>query len=155
MKVTLKGFDELAKRLQGGKQTVQRNMGIAIRNSVTIVLAAAQAGAPVGATTGLKNSISSQVDLTNLIGIVGLDYPGSKYGIYVEKGTGPHFVPIAALQRWADQRGISPYAVQKAIARKGTKAQPFMKPAYDRNKTFIQRQFREALTGTIRSLNGH
>lgn len=154
MKVTARGFSELSKRLANGKTLVTRNITTALRNSVTIVQLAAQNTVPTGATGGLKRSISTQVDERRLIGVVGLDFPGSVYGVYVEKGSKPHWVPIAALKRWADQRGISPYAVQKSIARKGTKAHPFMRPAYENNRSFIQRQFKNALDGTIKSLNG-
>jgi HK97 gp10 family phage protein len=61
------------------------------------------------------------------------------YAQYVEFGTSPHFPPISALEGWAERHGISPYAVAKSIARKGTTAQPFMSPALRKEKpNFIQ-----------------
>lgn len=59
---------------------------------------------------------------------------GSKvnYGPALEHGTRPHWVPIIALERWAKQRGINPYAVQHSIAKKGTEPHPWLIPA--RNK---------------------
>lgn len=55
--------------------------------------------------------------------------PKVGYGVYVEKGTRPHFPPIAAITPWAKRKGISPFLVARSIARKGTKAKPFMAPA--------------------------
>jgi HK97 gp10 family phage protein len=65
------------------------------------------------------------------------------YSAYVEFGTSPHFPPISALQGWADRHGIPAYAVAKSIARKGTPAQPFMDPAYRKEKPkFIENVIR-------------
>ncbi|QDP60628.1 MAG: hypothetical protein Unbinned1469contig1000_7 [Prokaryotic dsDNA virus sp.] len=41
----------------------------------------------------------------------------------------PHYPPVSALKDWADDHGISPYAVQQAIGRKGTPLIPFFKIA--------------------------
>lgn len=62
---------------------------------------------------------------------------GSKldYGPALERGTKPHWVPIRELERWAQQRGINPYAIQHAIAQKGTKPHPWLIPA--RNKVLL------------------
>ncbi len=64
------------------------------------------------------------------------------YGLFVEKGTRPHFPPPAALQGWATRHGFSGpnagFLVARAIARKGTKAQPFMDPAAKEAEGFIR-----------------
>lgn len=43
-----------------------------------------------------------------------------EYAWFIEHGTRPHWVPIAALIGWASRHGVSPYAVQKSIAEHGT-----------------------------------
>lgn len=43
-----------------------------------------------------------------------------EYAIFVERGTKPHFPPIAALQGWADRHGIPAFLVARKIARDGT-----------------------------------
>ena len=53
------------------------------------------------------------------------------YGPALEHGTDPHWPPIVGLERWAAQRGINPYAIQKHISDEGTKAHPWLKPAGD------------------------
>jgi len=55
------------------------------------------------------------------------------HAIYIEYGTLPHWAPIAPLKAWARRKlgdeGAA-YAVQRKIAEKGTKAKPFMEPAF-------------------------
>lgn len=146
------GFDTFEAALKKSPSIIKREMSKALKNSVTVISIAAKAGVPVGATGALKRSITAHVDESNLIGIVGLDAPGRAYGIYVERGSKPHWPPREALERWASQRGIPVFLVQRAIAKKGTRPQPFMEPAYRNNKTFVDRQFQVANRNIIQSL---
>jgi HK97 gp10 family phage protein len=156
IKVDTKGFQEFQKSVLNALEKSNSHLVSALKTAVTVVTLAAKNTVPVGATGELRRSIGSDIDERSLIGIVGLDFPGRNYGIYVEKGTRPHMPPIGALDRWANQRGLNPYAVAKSIARKGTKAQPFMKPAYEKNEKFIRRQFSEANEKIVRDMShGH
>lgn len=56
------------------------------------------------------------------------------YGLFVHEGTGPHWAPAAALKDWADLKGIPVRALQVSIAKKGTKANPFLAKAFETNK---------------------
>lgn len=56
-----------------------------------------------------------------------------EYAAYVEFGTRPHRAPISALKGWAERHGIPVGAVFGGIAKKGTKAQPFLLPALTDN----------------------
>lgn len=59
--------------------------------------------------------------------------PSADYGDAVETGSKPHWVsakPGSPLEQWALFRGINVYAVQWAIAQRGTKAQPYIEPTY-------------------------
>ncbi|MDI3476926.1 MAG: hypothetical protein PWQ59_451 [Thermoanaerobacterium sp.] len=62
---------------------------------------------------------------------------GVDYGIYVEYGTSPHYPPISPLKMWSRRvlgdEGAA-YAVQQKIAKQGTPAQPFFRPALDEVK---------------------
>lgn len=55
---------------------------------------------------------------------------GALYAADVEFGTRPHWPPISALQGWAQRHGIPAFLVARAISRRGTKARPFLMPAY-------------------------
>lgn len=73
-------------------------------------------------------------------------YPSAKvkvnspYGLYVEEGTNPHMPPVAALQRWADSKGINAWALAMSIKKKGTKAHPFFKPGIEKSQEYINQQ---------------
>ena len=70
--------------------------------------------------------------------------PSKAYGLYVELGTRPHWPPIAPLVDWARRHHMSPYAVAAAIAKRGTKPQPFMTPALEKSKGDIDKFLVEA-----------
>jgi len=57
---------------------------------------------------------------------------GVEYGVYVEYGTKPHFVPITPLKGWAGRVLGDPniaYAIREKISVRGVPAQPFFRPA--------------------------
>src|SRR5262245_55479582 len=62
----------------------------------------------------------------------------------LERGSRPHLPPVAALRGWARRHGVSPYAVQRAIGRRGTRARPFLLPAFTRSAPRIVRLFAQA-----------
>jgi len=53
------------------------------------------------------------------------------YAIYVEKGTRPHFPPVEAIRRSMKVTEQHAWAIARSIARKGTKAYPYLMPAAD------------------------
>ena len=70
------------------------------------------------------------------------------YAPFVEFGTRPHWPPIAAMDPWARRHGFPPgrsgmFLVARAIARKGTRAQPYMQPALEKSINAIKRFLRE------------
>lgn len=68
----------------------------------------------------------------------------SPYGLFVHEGTRPHMPPVDALRGWASRKGMSPWAVAKGIAAKGTKAQPFLKRAADETRRALPIELRTA-----------
>ena len=77
----------------------------------------------------LKRSIKYKRNRDGAIVFVGVPY-----GLFVHEGTKPHWPPVGALKAWADSKGISPYAVAHGIAKKGTKAQPFLRTAVEQTQ---------------------
>ena len=57
---------------------------------------------------------------------------GVDYGLFVEYGTKPHYVPISPLSGWAGRvlgDKNAAFSVRAKIAKYGTPAQPFFRPA--------------------------
>jgi len=107
-------------------------------------------------TRQLMNSITNRMAFRGdtLVGQVG---PSVRYGVYVEKGTRPHWPPAAPLVGWARRHGVPVIAVQRAIARRGTRARPFLVPAFTKNREKIVALFgasAQAITATIAGVSG-
>jgi hypothetical protein len=144
MPVTLRleGAEPLARALRRSPAVVAAAQAQAMEASLLLLERDARRGARQD-TRRLMNSITHAVAGrgTTLTGRVG---PSVGYGLYVERGSRPHWPPIAALVGWARRHGVSPYAVQRSIARKGTRARPFLLPAFTRNAAAIVARFARA-----------
>lgn len=126
----VKAYERIAQDLSG------EPMAKGMKTSMLYVTADAKRLALVD-TGRLRSSISPAVEISGqrVLGIVGSNV---KYAPFVELGTKPHYPPLAALEKWANRHGISAYLVQRGIGQHGTKARPFLKPAFEAN---IQRIF--------------
>jgi len=64
------------------------------------------------------------------------------YGGYVEFGTKPHWPPLEAVRAWAELKGWTAEEIQAGIAKKGTPAQPFFIPAWEKYEDEVPVAFR-------------
>lgn len=95
----------------------------------------------VGVTGDLRKSNKYEVNQSAMTAEIG---PTAKYANPVEYGSRPRWVSVAegsSLREWANAKGINPYAVQRSIAKKGTKAHPFVKPTHTLMEPRISRRF--------------
>src|SRR5262245_50297061 len=93
---------------------------------------------PVGVTGILRASITARVTTgTSLSAAIrGEVFSSSQapYAPYVEYGTGPHWAPIGPLLLWARRvlgNERAAYAVQRAIARRGTRARHMFRDGFN------------------------
>lgn len=112
----------------------------------------AQRAAPVGVSyttggVGLRQSITVNADW-NRVEIGVLRGTASKYAAAVEFGSKPHFPPIAPIERWAKiklgQPGLG-FLIARKISQKGTKAQPYLVPAFESNVGHTKKIIEEGL----------
>lgn len=75
-----------------------------------------------------------------------------KYGLYVHEWTQPHWAPAAALKDWAELKWIPVRALQWSIAKKWTKANPFVKNTMDQNKDQMVDEFYHTFTTSINNI---
>ena len=151
----LEGAEELEAALSRAQDAVRATNLRAMQTACLLVEADARRNATHD-TRQLMNSITSRVTVrgTSIIGQVG---PSVRYGVYVEKGTRPHWPPAAPLVGWARRHGVPVIAVQRAIARRGTRARPFLVPAFTKNREKIVELFgvaAQAITATIAGVSG-
>ena len=151
----LEGADRLSAALRRAPETVTAEQARAMTASLLLVEGDARRNVRQD-TRRLMNSIThrQRQQGRSLVGQVG---PSARYGLYVERGSRPHFPPVAALAGWARRHGVSPYAVQRAISRRGTRARPFLAPAFTKNAARIVRLFAQAgarITATVAVQSG-
>lgn len=78
--------------------------------------------------------------------------PDVNYAKWVVKGTDPHTPPLGALEAWSRRHGIPAIMVQRAIAKRGTKANPFVQRTKDAVKDWVNDLFKKARTNIIERL---
>jgi HK97 gp10 family phage protein len=125
------GLDKLLAGFQGAPKVTEAEMRTAMTTSCLLIEGTARALVP-RRTGALGGSIGHHIDGngTTLTGEIG---PSKGYGLYVETGTRPHWMPP----------GILPFPAMRTIARRGTRAQPFMKPAFDQNVARVTKLFED------------
>lgn len=127
IKPTQKAFDAY-------KRTLEPNLNKALDKSANNIWRKSKEMSPVDTNT-LRGSISINKSRREFKRAVGSSV---KYAVFVHEGTRPHFPPIKALEGWARRHKISPFVVARSIARKGTKAVPFLeKPLNESFKDIV------------------
>jgi HK97 gp10 family phage protein len=149
--IQVKGLDELISNMGEAGASVIPLTRSALNKSALAIKTRAKANVPV-AFGKLKGGLSHTVE-DDVRGIV---WSKKNYGIFVELGTRPHWAPIEPLKRWAQLKlgnASLGYAVQKKIAMKGTKAQPFMQPAVIESMQDIRSNFGELAMQLVRIMS--
>ena len=133
VRVNVTGDKELARKMSARlyAQPVSRFF----RSAGQVIKSRAQDNAP-RFDGNLVNSIQVETDQRSPMRFVRVG-TNAEYAAPVEKGSRPHFPPLAAITPWAEAHGIPPFALALSIARRGTKAHPFLEPALDESKPDI------------------
>lgn len=142
----LQGAAPLQRGLAAAPAHLAAGMRATMERSLLLIEADARRAVPQD-TRALMNSIHHQIAATPqaVTGTVG---PALRYGVFVERGTRPHWPPAGPLQGWAQRHGIPVFLVQRAIARKGTRPRPFLLPAFEKHRAAIAAAF-ERLGGVV------
>lgn len=142
VRVRIEGLEEVRDHLRY-QELVQPSIDRLLHRSALLIEGRAREHAPVD-TGRLRGSIVSafEPDTATIA-------PSVSYGVYVEFGARPHWPPMAALQPWARRHGFPPgspgaFLVARAIARHGTRPQPYMRPATEESIDEIERFADEA-----------
>jgi HK97 gp10 family phage protein len=153
--IQIKGLDELSQKFGSSEKALDGYLQQAMDRSTREVKKNVRQEIT-------DKKISNQGELRKSVNVYestpfrGVVAVGEKYGLYVEKGTRPHRPPVGPLERWAktklQQSGLG-FVIARKIAREGTKANPFVKPAYKKSIRFVQDQFKEAIGELTRFLS--
>jgi len=127
-----------------------------LRDASTHVMQQSIRNAPA-ATGALRQSIRRELNEVKLSASI---FPTRKYGFHVhgpgsEGRTRPHWIPKreaqqgGSLYRWAKKRGANPWAVRAAIAKRGTKFNPWLKRTAESEEEKAVQIMREALQNIV------
>lgn len=129
----------------------------------------------------LRAGITSDVtitpaELTGVVSAVAKGANGYNYAPAVEYGTSPHWPPLEPLVEWVRLKHLAgsysvkshrrlggavrrldedtqlARAIQRKIARRGTKARPFMEPAFESKKNDIARLIEKGIDQAVRNI---
>ena len=151
----IKGLNELMKTVEKYPNISEKHINKAINRSLIRIQDQAKKNAPSGDTQQLRQNW--KITMGRFAGSLesGAKNGGFSYGLAVEFGSKPHFIPVKnnpMFRLWAERSGLNPYAVSRSIGKKGTKPKPFFQPAIDSNKNKINEEFDKALTNIINEL---
>lgn len=142
----------LAARYAQGATIVAREQRVGMNRAVLLVEHDAKALAPWD-TGHLRRSITHRLEVAGMTvtGITGTNVP---YAAAVEDGrrAGAPMPPSGVLLGWMRRHGIdesSEFVLRRSIALKGIKAKPFLRPAYEQNRTQIQHELGTATVARI------
>jgi hypothetical protein len=162
-------WQQFAARLAAAPADLDSRLRVAMTTSLLMVERDARRTVAQD-TRRLSGSITHRITGTGrtLEGRVG---PSVQYGRFVEFGRRPGRMPpgpalvgwvrrhseLRFARRTADREAEllrRAWALARAIDRRGIRAQPFLRPAYQRNQPTIQRMFRAARANVVMRLAG-
>ena len=133
----------MARTYQNGERIVRDEMTRGVERSVIQIEADAKRLVPTDTHT-LQRSLTHAVE-TRGGTVEGRAGTNLQYARVVEEGrsAGAAMPPQGALLGWMRRHGIDPeaeFVVRRAIGRRGTRPQPYLKPALDKNRAAIGRE---------------
>jgi HK97 gp10 family phage protein len=146
LEIEIKNLDEMQRKFAQSPEIVGRELSTATKESGKEILRQEVKEAPHD-TGNLQRSIQMQFSPIRV-----KVWPNAKYAKDVHQGTDPHVIPISDLEGWARRHGTNAYAVQKAIAKRGTKANPFVRRTIEKITEPVNRLFQEALSRIVKML---
>lgn len=150
--------DPLRRALRRAPGRLRDELRLALGRSALEIARAARRNAPK-AHSILTNSISSYMSPDGLEAVV---FAGADYARMVEERTGPGGKPpVQSMLDWIRVKRIVPddpsmdqtdlaFVIARSIARKGTRAQPFMAPAFEDNKARAMDRINQAIGRALR-----
>jgi len=137
--IKIEGLDKLLKKVD--PKLLSKPLRNFFQRSTIAIQNRAREKAPVD-TGRLRAGIATEVDHSSppKWGKVGTNV---KYAPFVEFGTRPHWPPPGVLQPWARRHGFPPgargdFLVRRAIAQHGTRARPYLTPAFEESMSDIK-----------------
>jgi HK97 gp10 family phage protein len=151
MHFDMSSLNALAQKYEGADGVVRDEVRKGITRSVIQIEADAKRLVPTD-THHLQRSLTHEVTASGR-DVTGRAGSNVNYARFVEEGRRPgRMPPPAALEGWARRKTGSisaAFLIARAIGRRGTRPQPYLKPALDRNRQAIGREMGVAVPKRI------
>ncbi|MCF7819877.1 MAG: hypothetical protein K9M44_00195 [Candidatus Pacebacteria bacterium] len=149
--IEIENLKEIRELFQAYPTIVNQEISKGLLQAGKMIVGTEKREVPIGVTNHLRQSIGMRLNANSVVIV-----PKKEYAIPVHEGTRPHYVPVhnkrAPLRIWAIKKGLNPYAVQKSIMRKGTKANPFVDRTVDMTNTKVRKIFVQVLEKIIKRI---
>ena len=151
MKMVIEGLDAFRSDIERGRNNIAPLVQRTMAKAVNAVKDTAQER--VAFDTGTqRRSIMTKIENGGLTGVVFQDQNQAKYGPYIEYGTQPHVIQVISKKVLASRRQNIIFGT--IVNHPGSKARPFMAPAFDENVDRIRQMFSEMLEEIVRMMAG-
>jgi len=148
MDIFVNGLDETEEDLERiQRELTGRPMLTAMRDASMLVAREAKRLSPVD-TGRLRASITPDVRKVSS-GYEGVIGSNVEYAPYVETGTRPHWPPPGATATWARRHGMKEATLRFIIGTRGTRAHPYLVPAFVNNADKIVRILERGVSAII------
>lgn len=127
---------------------VVRGIEMSLRRSAVFGQRQYRINMPAGATGYMRRSATFHFSTRVSVKVE----PTAEYADYVDTGTKPHWTSVKNLERWAKIKGLNPYAVQRGIAKHGTKAHPFQDKTASQVERFAGNDMTIQMAKTIKEI---
>ena len=144
--IKVENLDEIQKAFSRAPIKMVKEISIALTKITLKIESAAKKEAPVNKQSGGGNLRQSIRGYSS--GFKGVVAVGANYAIYVHEGTRPHIIRVRTKKVLANKRMGQIFG--KVVHHPGTKANPFLQRAVDKNKKFIDSQFAKAVSNAIK-----
>lgn len=122
------------KALSVAPRAIVEAINLSLRRTAVYTQRCFRQNMPAGTTGNLRRSVTYKF----LNKVTVQVEPSAKYADYVEHGTRPHWTSVRNLERWANLKGINPYALQHSIAKHGTRPHPYLHKTTEQASSFLQ-----------------
>lgn len=145
--IKIENLDEIREAFRMYPIIADQEISKGLLESGKLIVGTEKGEVPIGVTNHLRQSIGMRLTANSVVIV-----PKKEYAIPVHEGTRPHYVsvsnPRSPLRIWAIKKGLNPYAVQKTIMRKGTRANPFV----DRTINMTNNKVRKIFVGVLENI---
>lgn len=145
IKVEIHGISEAVKIFGDLNDSTLKEIKDQVARSGLIIETDAKRKAPSD-TGRLRGSIQTEIKNKGFTAEIFSDV---NYASYVEYGTRSHFPPSSALKGWARRHNMPgmEFLIARSISRNGTKARPFLIPAFEKEKVPFRNNIKSILKG--------